>query len=62
MKLLPDNVTSCKKTSEFDEISVPKGLLKSHCTKAGVWRKSLHIRRAVKIYDYRAEGRSSHTK
>jgi len=39
MKLLPDNVTAYKKTSEFDETSAPKGLLKSHRTKAGVWGK-----------------------
>jgi len=39
MKRLPDNVTAYKKTPEFDEISVPNGLLKSHQTKAGVWGK-----------------------
>jgi tellurite resistance-related uncharacterized protein len=39
MKCLPDNVTAYKKTPEFDETSVPKGLLKSHQTKDGVWGK-----------------------
>ena len=39
MKALPENVTAYKKTSEFDEASVPKALLKTHQTKEGVWGK-----------------------
>ena len=39
MKLLPDNVTAYKKTPEFDETNVPKGSLKPHQTKDGVWGK-----------------------
>lgn len=39
MKELPVNVTSYKKTPEFDESSIPKGLLKAHQTKEGVWGK-----------------------
>ncbi|MGI9290353.1 MAG: DUF1971 domain-containing protein [Gammaproteobacteria bacterium] len=39
MKVLPDNVTAYKRTPEFNEGSVPKGLLRSHETKAGTWGK-----------------------
>jgi len=39
MKLLPDNVSPYKKTPEFTELAVPKGLLKDHRTKEGVWGK-----------------------
>jgi len=39
MKSLPDNVVAYKKTPEFDESSVPKGLLNNHQTKEGVWGK-----------------------
>ena len=37
MKELPANVTPYKKTPEFNESSIPKGLLKAHQTKEGVW-------------------------
>jgi len=36
MKILPNSVTAYKKTPVFDETIIPKGLLKSHQTKAGV--------------------------
>ena len=39
MKALPSTVTPYKRTSEFDENTVPAGLLKSHSTKKGVWAK-----------------------
>ncbi len=39
MKSLPDNVVAYKKTPEFDESSLPKGLLNNHQTKEGVWGK-----------------------
>lgn len=39
MKSLPNNVNPTRRTPEFDEISVPKGLLKAHQTKVGVWGK-----------------------
>ncbi len=39
MKALPEDVTAYKKTPEFDELSVPKGLLNAHQTKEGVWGK-----------------------
>ncbi|WP_339673581.1 DUF1971 domain-containing protein [Dasania marina] len=39
MKDLPNDVIAYKKTPEFDESTVPKGLLKAHQTKVGVWGK-----------------------
>ena len=39
MKDLPDNVVSYKRTPEFSEDTVPKGLLNAHQTKAGTWGK-----------------------
>jgi tellurite resistance-related uncharacterized protein len=37
MKKLPSNVSPYKKTPNFNEITVPKGLLKNHNTKQGTW-------------------------
>ena len=37
MKQLPSNVEPYKKTPIFTEGSIPKGLLKNHQTKDGVW-------------------------
>jgi len=37
MKDLPQNVVAYKRTPEFDEVSVPAGLLNNHRTKEGVW-------------------------
>jgi len=39
MKSLPDNVVAYKRTPEFEESTVPSGLLNSHQTKEGVWGK-----------------------
>lgn len=39
MKALPNDVTPYKRTPEFDELSVPAGLLKEHRTKEAVWGK-----------------------
>jgi tellurite resistance-related uncharacterized protein len=39
MKSLPDTVVSYKRTPEFDEESIPEGLLKNHQTKTDVWGK-----------------------
>jgi len=39
MKILPDGVKPIRRTAEFDESTIPKGLLKAHNTKAGVWGK-----------------------
>ncbi len=37
MPRLPDTVKEYKRTREFDHATVPKGLTRSHRTKAGVW-------------------------
>jgi len=37
MKDLPQNVVAYKRTPEFDEVSVPTGLLNNHQTREGVW-------------------------
>jgi len=34
---LPNRVKPYSSTPVFDETSLPKGLQKSHCTKAGTW-------------------------
>lgn len=39
MKNLPDNLSPIRKTPEFNETSIPKGLLKAHQTKKDVWGK-----------------------
>ena len=43
MKILPANLSPVRKTPEFDEHSVPQGLLKAHQTKEGVWGKIVVI-------------------
>ncbi|NND82830.1 MAG: DUF1971 domain-containing protein [Gammaproteobacteria bacterium] len=43
MEKLPDDVRLTRKTPEFDEITVPKGLLKAHQTKAGVLGKPANL-------------------
>lgn len=37
MKILPENLTEFKRTSEFTGDTVPKGLLKNHKTPTGTW-------------------------
>ncbi len=39
MKQLPPNVVAYKKTPEFNQDTVPAGLLNDHSTKTGVWGK-----------------------
>ena len=39
MKELPENVSVYKRTPEFNEETVPAGLLKAHTTKEGTWGK-----------------------
>ena len=34
---IPAGLTAYKRTPEFTQASVPAGLLREHCTKAGVW-------------------------
>jgi len=50
MKTLPADVVAYQRTKEFDQSTVPAGLLRSHTTKAGTWGRicilegSLHYR------------------
>ena len=39
MNVLPNSVTPYKRTREFTELSIPKGLLNDHQTKEGAWGK-----------------------
>ena len=39
MRAIPDACTAYKRTPEFDEVTVPPGLLRSHQTKADTWGK-----------------------
>jgi tellurite resistance-related uncharacterized protein len=39
MKTLPCSLSPIRKTPEFDETSIPRGLLKAHQTKEGLWGK-----------------------
>ena len=39
MKTLPGSLSPIRKTPEFDETSIPRGLLKAHQTKEGLWGK-----------------------
>ncbi|MET0377423.1 MAG: DUF1971 domain-containing protein [Spongiibacteraceae bacterium] len=47
MKPLPETVVAYKRTPEFDESSVPNGLLKSHQTKENVWGKIVVLEGAL---------------
>lgn len=38
----PAGMTAYKRTPEFDQASIPAGLLKDHATKAGVWGR-IHV-------------------
>ena len=53
MKKIPENCFPYKKTPEFDEGSVPKGLLKSHSTKEGTWGKIIVLEGQLR---YRVNG------
>ena len=48
MKTLPDNVVPYKRTPEFTEANIPKGLLKDHRTKEGVWGKVVVLEGSLK--------------
>ncbi|WP_101759165.1 DUF1971 domain-containing protein [Oceanicoccus sp. KOV_DT_Chl] len=39
MKTIPANVSAYKRTPEFNEHTIPAGLLNTHNTKEGVWGK-----------------------
>ena len=44
MKKLPNNLSSYKRTSDFNETTMPKGLLKAHQTPDSVWAKIIVLK------------------
>ena len=48
MKQLPEHVKPYKKTPEFTQATVPKGLLNDHQTKDGVWAKIIIVEGVLK--------------
>ena len=46
---LPDGVIAYKRTPQFDECTVPAGLLRSHTTKEGVWGR-IRVERGTLTY------------
>jgi len=51
----PENLTAYKKTPEFTENTIPKGLLHQHATKKGTWGK-IHVLEGSLIYIPEVEG------
>ncbi len=49
MEELPDHVTPYRRTPDFTHDSVPKGLLRDHKTRAGVWGK-IHVLAGSVVY------------
>ncbi|WP_127718256.1 DUF1971 domain-containing protein [Halobacteriovorax sp. HLS] len=54
MKELPKNVTVYKRTPDFNEETVPAGLLKAHTTKEGSWGK-ICVTKGKLLYTIEAE-------
>ncbi len=56
--VLPPDVTPYRRTAEFTEATVPRGLLRAHTTKVGAWGV-IHVmegRLAYRIIDPRRPG------
>lgn len=49
MPILPDDIVAYKRTPQFTQDTVPKGLLSEHTTKAGTWGV-LNIESGALIY------------
>lgn len=49
MKNLPKNLSEFKRTTDFTETTIPKGLLKHHTTPTGTWAK-INILSGTLIY------------
>ena len=47
---MPDDLVPYKRTPEFSESTIPKGLLKAHSTKAGAWGR-IRVLEGVLIYE-----------
>jgi len=45
----PEGLSEYKRTPEFTQDTIPKGLLKNHRTKAGTWGK-IHVSEGVLLY------------
>ncbi len=54
MNVLPAEVSAYKRTPEFDEQTVPAGLLRAHTTKPGVWARIVVLEGSLL---YRVPGR-----
>jgi tellurite resistance-related uncharacterized protein len=50
---MPEDFATYRKTAEFTERSIPKGLLTEHSTKPGVWAK-IHVTQRKLIYHIEA--------
>lgn len=50
-RLLPDGARRYKSTPVFTEATVPKGLLKDHSLKAGVWGRLVVLRGSLKFHE-----------
>ena len=55
MKTLPNHLTAYKRTPEFNEFNIPKGLLHAHQTKKNVWGKIIVIEGNLQYRIYHAE-------
>ena len=58
MKELPKNVTVYKRTPDFNEETVPAGLLKAHTTKEGSWGK-ICVTKGKLLYTIEVEPRET---
>lgn len=57
MAALPDDVRVYSRTAEFDEHTIPPGLLREHTTKPGVWGRIV-VREG--LLEYRVPSRAIH--
>ncbi|HKU40198.1 MAG TPA: DUF3565 domain-containing protein [Polyangiales bacterium] len=57
MPVLPAHVNEYKRTAEFTEQTIPKGLLKDHTTQAGVWARIV-VREGALEYSFGQPRRS----
>ena len=61
MKSIPENLLHYQSTPEFTELNIPKGLLKAHATKAGVWGKIVVFEGSLKYRILETEDRPEET-
>lgn len=58
---LPSNLVPTRRTKTFSETSVPKGLLREHATRAGVWGR-IEVESGAVIYRVTEPGCESETR